>query len=56
MGRSSITIATLQVLVTPKDRLENKFRDPVWMPELGFCHLTEHNPGLLLALVLCIIP
>ena len=35
-----------KVFVKPKDRLENKFRDLVWMPRLGFCPLTEHNPGL----------
>jgi len=35
-----------EVLVKPKDRLENKFWDLVWVPSLGFCPLTRHNPGL----------
>jgi hypothetical protein len=25
---------------------------PVWVPRLGFCPLTGHNPGLLLAFLL----
>jgi len=45
-----------KVLVTPKDRLKNYFRDPVWVSSLGFCPLTGHNPGLLLAFSLEIIP
>ena len=45
-----------EVLVIPKDRLENSFRDPVWVPRLCFCPLTGHNPGLLLAFLLDIIP
>jgi len=45
-----------EVLVTPKDRLENLFRDLVCLSRLGFCPLTEHNPGLLLAFSLDIIP
>jgi len=36
-----------EVLVTPKDRLDNYFRDLVWVPKLGFCPLTGLNPGLL---------
>jgi hypothetical protein len=44
-----------KVLATPKDRLENQFQDPVWVPRLGFCPLTGLNPGLLLAIALDII-
>jgi len=43
-------------LVTPKDRLESYFRDPVCVPRLGFCPLTGHSPGLLLAFSQDIIP
>jgi hypothetical protein len=45
-----------EVLVTPKDRLVNSFRDPVWVPRLDFCPLTGHNPGQFLAFSLDIIP
>jgi hypothetical protein len=45
-----------EILVTPKDRLKNYFQDHVWVPRLGFCPLTGHNPGLLLAFSLDIIP
>jgi hypothetical protein len=45
-----------EVLVTPRDRLRNIFRDPVWVPRLCFCPLTGDNPGLLLAFSLDIIP
>jgi hypothetical protein len=44
-----------EVLVTPKERFESYFRDPVWVPRLGFCLLTGQNPGLLLAFSLDII-
>jgi len=29
-----------EILMTSKDRLENQFRDLVWVSELGFCPLT----------------
>jgi len=45
-----------EVLVTPHDRLESQFHDPVWMPRIGFCPLTGHSPGLILAFSLDIIP
>jgi len=38
-----------EVLVTPKDTLENQFRVLVWVSKLGFCPLTGHSPGMLLA-------
>jgi len=44
------------VLVTPTNRLEISFQEPVWVPKLGFRPLSGHNPGLLLAFSLDIIP
>jgi hypothetical protein len=38
-----------RVTVITGDRLQNQFREPVWVPRLGFCPLTGHTKGLLLA-------
>jgi hypothetical protein len=45
-----------EVLVIPKDRFKIQFWDLVWMLRPGFCPLTGHNPGLLLAFSLDITP
>jgi len=45
-----------EVLITPKNRLENSFRDLVWVSKLGFCPSTGYNPGLLPAFSQDIIP
>jgi hypothetical protein len=37
-------------------RVRELIWDPVWVPRLGFCPLTGHNPGLLLAFSLDITP
>jgi hypothetical protein len=45
-----------EVLITPKDGLENQSQDLVWVPRLGFCFLIGLNAGLLLAFSLDITP
>jgi hypothetical protein len=49
VGWSSFTGYDGEVVAIPKDRLENYFRNLVWVPRLGFCPLTGFNSGLLLA-------
>jgi len=45
-----------EFLAIPKEKLENKFWDLVWVPRLGFYPLNGLNPRQLLAFSLDIVP